>query len=321
MSVNLVCRFPETTSVYAVNRQCSSGLQAVAAIAASIRAGFIDVGIGAGVECMTKHYGPQSMPSELSKTVLTNAGAKACLVSMGETSENVAEKFGISRQDQDAFAVASHKKAAAAQEAGAFVSEIAIVHGVERDEGIRRDASLEGLAELKPSFRPEGSTTPGNASQISDGAAAVLLMRRSKARELGLKARARFVSFAVAGCHPEIMGIGPVYAIPRALELAHVAISDLSVIELNEAFASQALYCIRTLNLPPERVNMRGGAIALGHPLGATGARQIATILSIFDELANHDSQNKKPLFGLVSMCIGTGMGAAAVLQSEPPSK
>jgi acetyl-CoA acyltransferase 1 len=293
-----------------VNRQCSSGLQAVASIAGAIKAGYIDVGIGAGVESMTHYYGPQAIPTNLSKGVMQeSAAARKCLLPMGMTSENVAKRFGISRADQDTFAVESHKKAAKAQAKGDFEKEIVVTCGVSRDDGIRGDSSMEQLSQLKASFSQDGSTTAGNASQVSDGAAAVLLMRRSKARELGVAIMARFLGFAAVGCAPEIMGVGPVYAIPAVLKQTGLRMEDVGVFELNEAFASQALYCIRTLGLPMDKVNPSGGAIALGHPLGATGARQIATMLG---ELSRRNAR-----YGVVSMCIGTGMGAAAVIENE----
>ena len=228
---------------------------------------------------------------------------------MGVTSENVAKKFGISRADQDAFAVESHRKAAKAQAQGDFKDEIIATCGASEDDGIRGDSSVEQLSQLKTSFSQDGSTTAGNASQVSDGAAAVLLMRRSKAKELGVVILGRFLGFATVGCPPEIMGVGPVYAIPAVLQQTGLSIEDIDVFELNEAFASQALYCIRTLKLPLDKVNPSGGAIALGHPLGATGARQIATIL--------RELSRRRARYGVVSMCIGTGMGAAAVIENE----
>lgn len=296
-------------AVAAVNRQCSSGLQAVASIASAIKAGYIDIGIGAGVESMTHYYGPQATPSNLSAKVLETESAQNCLLPMGITSENVAGKFGISRADQDAFAAESHRKAAAAQKAGRFRQEITPALGVSDDDGIRADSSVEMLSRLKPSFREDGSTTAGNASQVSDGAAAVLMMRRSRARQLGLAVVGRFLGFASVGCPPEIMGIGPVVAIPAVLAQVGLSQEDISVFELNEAFASQALYCIRKLGLPKDKVNPNGGAIALGHPLGATGARQIGTLL--------YELARRRARYGVVSMCIGTGMGAAAVIECE----
>lgn len=298
---------PQSTSVCAINRQCSSGLQAVASVAASIKAGYIDIGIGAGVESMTHYYGPGAIPSNLSQIVLENQDASACLIPMGLTSENVSKIFNISRKDQDIFALKSHEKAAKAQADGAFKDEIVPVRNVSEDDGIRKDATIDSLSRLNPSFQKDGMTTPGNASQVSDGAAGVLLMRRSKAVELGLKPVGVFRGFVVKGCDPRIMGIGPVFAIPELLKQTRIDLSQIDLIELNEAFASQSIYCIRKLGLDPARVNPLGGAIALGHPLGATGSRQIATILG--------EMKRRNLRFGIVSMCIGTGMGAAALIE------
>eukprot|EP00004_Rigifila_ramosa_P021714 TRINITY_DN582_c0_g1_i1.p1 TRINITY_DN582_c0_g1~~TRINITY_DN582_c0_g1_i1.p1 ORF type:complete len:444 (-),score=113.14 TRINITY_DN582_c0_g1_i1:25-1299(-) len=312
--------FPETTSVMSVNRQCSSGLQAVANIAAAIKAGIIDIGIGAGVEHMTRGWGAGAM-SEVNPRADDFPLAADCLIPMGITSENVAKQFGVSREKQDRFAAESFRKAVAAQKAGLFKEEIVPVKAsvtdadgnekeviVSEDDGAR-PTTYEQLAKLKPAFSDTGSTTAGNSSQVSDGAAAVLLMRRSVAQKLGLAPLGRFVSYAVAGVPPSIMGIGPAVAIPQALQKAGLSIADISVFEINEAFASQAVYCVEKLGINPERVNPKGGAIAIGHPLGCTGSRQIATILP---ELKR---QNGK--FGVISMCIGSGMGAAAVIERE----
>ena len=259
---------------------------------------------------MTHYYGPQAIPTNLSKSVLQESSpARKCLLPMGATSDNVAKQFGISRADQDAFAVESHRKAAKAQAQGDFKDEIIATCGASEDDGIRGDSSVEQLSQLKTSFSQDGSTTAGNASQVSDGAAAVLLMRRSKAKALGVAILGRFLGFATVGCPPEVMGVGPVYAIPAVLQQTGLSVKDIDVFELNEAFASQALYCIRTLKLPLDKVNPSGGAIALGHPLGATGARQIATIL--------RELSRQRARYGVVSMCIGTGMGAAAVIENE----
>jgi len=248
--------------------------------------------------------------------------ASTCLMPMGITSENVAEKYGIPRDVQDKLAANSHAKAAAAQKAGFFDEEIVPVTTqvkdkegnvkavvVKADEGPRVETTVASLGKLKTVFKKDGSTTAGNASQVSDGAALVLLARRSEAKKLGLPIVARFRSYAVVGVDPAVMGIGPAYAIPAALEKASLKVSDIDVYEINEAFASQATMTIDHLKIPMEKVNPKGGAIALGHPLGCTGARQIATLLP---EL----KRNKKKL-GVVSMCIGTGMGAAGVIESE----
>lgn len=308
-----------------VNRQCSSGLQAVADIASAIASGFIDCGIAGGVESMS-FSGPPGDPSTIPPFNMSAAfdvpDAGNCLLGMGETSENVAEKFGVTRADQDAFAVRSHAKAAAAIKSGKFKSEIVPVKAivkdkdgnekevlVEHDEGARADTTLEGLAKLKPAFRKGGTTTAGNASQVSDGAAAVVLIRRSEAERLGLKIMGVFRGFNVSGCDPSIMGIGPAVAIPNLLKDCHVNVSDVDLFELNEAFASQALYCMQKIGIPESKVNLNGGAIALGHPLGCTGARQTATLMALLE--------GEKKKLGVISMCIGTGMGAAALFERQ----
>ncbi|XP_050996425.1 3-ketoacyl-CoA thiolase B, peroxisomal-like [Acomys russatus] len=310
---------PETVPLSTVNRQCSSGLQAVANIAGGIRNGSYDIGMACGVESMTLSQRGNS--GNISLRLLENEKARDCLIPMGITSENVAERFGISRQKQDAFALASQQKAARAQSRGSFRAEIVPVTTtvlddqgnkktitVTQDEGVRPSTSMEGLAKLKPAFKDGGSTTAGNSSQVSDGAAAVLLARRSKAEELGLPILGILRSYAVVGVPPDIMGIGPAYAIPAALQKAGLTVNDIDVFEINEAFASQALYCVEKLGIPAEKVNPLGGAIALGHPLGCTGARQVVTLL-------NELKRRGKRAYGVVSMCIGTGMGAAAVFE------
>ncbi|NXQ41271.1 THIKB thiolase, partial [Catharus fuscescens] len=285
-------------------------------------------------------------PGDISSSMMDNPKARDCLIPMGVTSENVAEKFGVSRKKQDAFALASQQKAALAvsvsnaslltgnsvprqawdgaakaQQMGLFKTEIVPVKTtvadaegnkktitVHQDEGIRPSTTLEGLAKLKPAFKEDGSTTAGNASQVSDGAAAVLLAKRSKAAELGLPVLGVLRSFAVVGVPPDVMGIGPAYAIPVAVEKAGLTLNDIDIYEINEAFASQAVYCVEKLGIPMEKVNPLGGAIALGHPLGCTGARQVVTLL-------NELKRRGKRAYGVVSMCIGTGMGAAAVFE------
>ncbi|KAI3631586.1 hypothetical protein MIR68_010469 [Amoeboaphelidium protococcarum] len=305
--------FPDTSSVCTINRQCSSGLQAVANIAAAIQTGVIEIGIGGGVESMTQHYTPDLFNIPVSKSILSNKQAKESLMAMGTTSENVVAQFKITREEQDKFAVSSHEKASRAQKSGYFKDEIipCSVGGAQlsEDDGIRHGTTYEGLSKLKPAFKENGTTTAGNASQVTDGAAAVLLMKRSKAQQLGLPIVGKWISFAVAGVPPHIMGIGPAFAIPKALKKAGLGVNDIDIYEINEAFASQCVQSIKTLNIPYEKVNPKGGAIALGHPLGATGARQIATLLP---ELKR---TGKK--LGVVSMCIGTGMGAAAVIRAE----
>lgn len=312
--------FPDTTSVVAINRQCSSGLQSVANIAAAIKAGMIDVGIGAGVESMTKGYGAGAM-GEINPRAGEVESAADCLIPMGMTSENVAKEFGIGREKQDRFAAESYRRAVEAQKAGKFVSEIVPMKAtvtnkdgdeseitVSQDEG-PKPTTYEKLASLAPAFSEDGASHAGNSSQVSDGAAAVLLMRRSKARELGVKPIARFVSYAVVGVPPKIMGIGPVFAIPAALKKAGLSIADIDTFELNEAFASQAVYCVEKLGLDPAKVNPLGGAIALGHPLGCTGSRQIATLLPHLQRTGGR--------YGVVSMCLGGGGGAAGVIERE----
>jgi acetyl-CoA acyltransferase 1 len=314
---------PNTTSVNTLNRQCSSGLSAVNQIANEIIAGQIDIGVGAGVESMTFGYGPASQPDGWSDKVLSCKEAEDCLIPMGFTSENVASDYGISRETQDKFAAASFQKAAAAQKAGRFKDEILPIKVkvvdpktekeheivVDSDDGIRDGVTAESLAKLKPAFSKTGSTHAGNASQISDGAAAVLLARRSTAKRLGLPIVGKYVAAAVVGVPPRIMGVGPAYAIPKALEKSGLTLKDIDFFEINEAFASQAVFSIDHLKIPYEKVNLNGGAIALGHPLGCTGARQVATGLNIA-------KQTNGRVF-VTSMCIGSGMGMAAVFVSE----
>ncbi|KAI8391484.1 Thiolase, N-terminal domain-containing protein [Radiomyces spectabilis] len=317
----LYAGFPESTSVATLNRQCSSGLQACVQIATAIQAGLIDIGIGAGVESMTHDYFSREVKVS-EKLASTSAAANDCKLPMGLTSENVATEYGITREEQDAFSVDSHKKAAAAQAAGWFKEEIVPVEAtivdkdgnsktivVDQDEGIRANSSLEGLAKLKPVFKKDGSTTAGNASQISDGAAAVLLMKRKTALALKLPILGKYVTACSVGVPPHVMGIGPAYAIPVVLERAGLGINDVDIYEINEAFASQALYTVKALGIPHEKVNPKGGAIALGHPLGCTGARQVATL---FPELHRTDKR-----IGITSMCVGTGIGMAAIWERE----
>ncbi|KAL1660761.1 Thiolase, N-terminal domain-containing protein, partial [Schizophyllum commune] len=314
---------PNTTAVNTVNRQCSSGLTAVNQIANEILAGEIDIGIGSGVESMTFGYGPGAAPDGYSEEVLKTKEAEDCLIPMGITSENVAADFGIGRAEQDAFAAQSFQKAAAAQKAGKFRAEIVPVQTtvidpkteqarpvlVDADDGIREGVTPESLAKLKPAFSKTGTTHAGNASQVSDGAAAVLLTRRSVAKRLGLPVLGKWVAGAVVGVPPRIMGIGPAVAIPRVLEKTGLTKEDVDFYEINEAFASQAVYSIKSIGIPFEKVNKHGGAIAMGHPLGCTGARQIATGLNIAKQYGDK-------VF-VTSMCIGSGMGMAAVFVSE----
>ncbi|CAJ1406163.1 unnamed protein product [Effrenium voratum] len=318
-----IAELPYDIPLSTVNRQCSSSLQATANIAAFIKAGVIDVGLAGGVENMSMFPMMATIDiTKLSAKILDYENAEACLLPMGLTSENVAAAYGIPREVQDAMAADSHKKALEAQKNGWFKEEIAPVtvetknkdgtvktQVVDTDSGPRAGVSRESLAKLKPAFKAGGSTTAGNSSQVTDGAAMVLLARRSAAEKLGLPIVARFRSFACVGVDPKLMGIGPAFAIPPALEKASLKVEDIDVYEINEAFASQATMSIEHLKIPMEKVNPKGGAIALGHPLGATGARQIATLLP---ELKR---QNKK--LGVTSMCLGSGMGAASVIELE----
>ncbi|KAL6462853.1 hypothetical protein MHYP_G00292750 [Metynnis hypsauchen] len=311
--------FPEKVPVYTVNRQCSSGLQALLNVAGGIRNGSYDMGLACGVESMSLRS--VGNPGDISSRMMDVEKARDCIIPMGITSENVAERFGISREKQDSFSLSSQQKAAVAQKRGLFQQEIVPVttkfvdeNGVERtitvtkDDGIRPGTTLEGLAKLRPAFKEDGSTTAGNASQVSDGAAAVLVGRRSTVEALGLPVFGVLRSSAVVGVPPDVMGIGPAYAIPAALEQAGLTVDDIDVFEINEAFASQAVYCVEKLGIPLNKVNPNGGAIALGHPLGCTGARQVVTLL-------NELKRRRKRAYGVVSMCIGTGMGAAAVFE------
>jgi acetyl-CoA acyltransferase 1 len=314
---------PNTAAVNTVNRQCSSGLSAVNQIANEIAMGQIDIGIGAGVESMTFGYGAQSQPEAWSEVVLANQEASDCLIPMGITSENVASDFSISREKQDHFAATSFQRAAAAQAAGKFKAEIVPVEVkwtdpkteevktivVQEDDGIRAGVTAESLGKLKPAFKKDGSTHAGNASQVSDGAAAVLMTRRSVAKRLGLPIIGKFVTAATVGVPPRIMGVGPLYAIPKALEKAGITKNDVDFFEINEAFASQAVYVTEGLGINFDKVNINGGGISIGHPLGATGARQVATGLNVAKQTGGR-------IF-VTSMCIGSGMGMAAVFVSE----
>ncbi|KAL2557046.1 3-ketoacyl-CoA thiolase 2 [Forsythia ovata] len=317
----LCAGFPDVVPIRTVNRQCSSGLQAVADVAASIKAGFYEIGIGAGLESMTVDQIDRIQ--KVRPRVESFAQARDCLLPMGITSENVAERYGVTRQEQDQAAVTSHKRAAAATASGKFKDEIIPVStkivnpesGEEKlvtisvDDGIRPNTNMIDLAKLKPAFKNNGTTTAGNASQVSDGAAAVLLMKRSLAMKKGLPILGIFRSFAAVGVDPAVMGIGPAVAIPAAVKSAGLELSDIDLFEINEAFASQFVYCSKHLDLDPEKVNVNGGAMALGHPLGATGARCVATLLHEMKR------RGKDCRFGVISMCIGSGMGAAAVFE------
>ena len=319
-----IAGLPYTVPGQTVNRFCSSGLQAIAIGAEHIMCGFADVIIAGGVESMSMvpMGGNKAVPNlKLVETYPEGYTA------MGVTAENVARKFGINREDQDAFALNSHQKAAAAIRAGKFKDEILPVKvktqevsedgkvsfrefNFDTDEGVRADTSLEALKNLRPAFSATGTVTPGNSSPLNDGASAVVILSKEKAKSLGLAPMATFRSFAVAGVPPELMGIGPVEAIPKALKFAGVALNQIDLYELNEAFASQALYICRTLGLNMDKVNVNGGAIALGHALGNSGARLTTTLV--------HEMRRRSGRYGVVSMCIGFGMGAAAVFEREP---
>ncbi|ASS90332.1 MAG: acetyl-CoA C-acetyltransferase [Bacillaceae bacterium] len=312
---------PYTVPGITINRFCSSGLQAIAYAAERIMLGHAEVIIAGGTESM-------SLVPMTGNVLRPNAKlaeeAPEYYMSMGHTAEQVAQKYNISREEQDEFAVRSHQKAALAIQNEAFAEEIVPVEITNRtvdannklqekktifrqDEGVRPETTKEVLSSLKPVFAVNGSVTAGNSSQMSDGAAAVMVMDRKKAEELQLKPLAKFRSFAVGGVPPEVMGIGPVVAVPKALELAGLELSDIGLIELNEAFASQAIQVIRELKLDEEKVNVNGGAIALGHPLGCTGAKLTLTLI--------HEMRRRNEQFGLVTMCIGGGMGAAGVFE------
>ncbi|MCY4145717.1 MAG: acetyl-CoA C-acyltransferase [Chloroflexi bacterium] len=313
---------PATTPGQTVNRFCSSGLQTIALAANSIIADQADVVIAGGAESMSSvpmtghHLSPNPHMAENAPNVY---------MSMGLTAERVASEFAISRADMDEFAYRSHRKAAAATDAGKFAAEIVpyqwqetiigadgkpteVMKMLGRDEHLRRETTLKALAKLKPVFKAGGSITAGNSSPLSDGAAAVIVMERAKAEQLGLAPLARFVGFAVAGVRPEIMGIGPIKAVPKLLGRARISLDDIDLIELNEAFAAQALAVIRELAMKPERVNVNGGAIALGHPLGCTGAK---LTVQLINEMKRRDSA-----YGMVTMCIGGGMGAAGLFEN-----
>jgi acetyl-CoA acyltransferase 1 len=318
----LVAGFPTTTAVKGMNRQCSSGLQAVVDIANAIKSGMIEVGIGAGSESMSTQYGPQAT-SEFSETLEAHTEAANCKVSMGVLSEQMAKDKKIPRTAQDAFAASSFQKAIRAQEQGLFDAELAPLTvqwtdpktdetktiTVSADDGVRPNITAESLSKVRPAFAKDGSIHAGNASQISDGAAAVLLMKRSTATRLGQPILGKYVQASIVGVPPLLMGVGPAAAIPVVLAKTGLAKDDVDIYEINEAFASQCLFCINELGLDEAKVNPKGGAIAFGHPLGVTGARQVSTLLT---ELKR---TGKK--VGVTSMCIGTGMGMAAVWVAE----
>ncbi len=313
---SFIAGIPDSVPAITINRFCSSGLQALAQGAASIAAGWQEVVLAGGIESMSQVAMGGQKPSPHPGLMETRPAA---YTPMGITAEIVADRFNVSRADQDAFAVSSHRKALDAINGGKFTGEIVpiqtrvSVDGVWKDitfatdEGPRADTSLEGLTKLRPAFKQGGTVTAGNSSQTSDGAAAVVIASREAAESMGLPILAVLRSYQVAGVPPEIMGIGPVAAIPKALAMAGLTVNDIDLYEINEAFAAQAVYCVRELGIDPARVNVNGGAIALGHPLGCTGAKLTATLLA---EMARRGSR-----YGVVSMCIGGGMGAAAVFE------
>jgi len=322
--MSLYAGFPSTVPALTINRFCASGLQAVAFAAERIMTGGADIIVAGGVESMSHvpmaGFKPSPHPAIVDER-------PDIYIAMGHTAENVAERFGISREDQDRFAADSHRKAARALAAGAFGEETVPVATSLRgfgddgkpwekkltlaaDEGVRPDTTPEALAKLKAAFKAGGTVTAGNASQMSDGAAAVLVMSRERAEALGLAPLAAFKSFALAGVDPDIMGVGPVEAIPKALRMAGLSVSDIDLFEINEAFASQCLHIIRALGLDERKVNVNGGAIALGHPLGCTGAKLSASLI--------YELRRRGGGRGVVSMCIGGGMGAAGVFEVFP---
>ncbi|HKW13462.1 MAG TPA: thiolase family protein [Candidatus Krumholzibacteria bacterium] len=312
---------PITIAGETVNRFCSSGLQAVHDASARIRLGEIEIAVAGGVESMSMI--PMSGVKPSPNPTLESSMPQA-YISMGNTAENVAEKYGVSREEQDKFALRSHQRSAAAIAAGKFAGELVSVRVVEKtvngknkiesretdftvDEGVRTDTSIEALAGLKPAFRVGGSVTAGNSSQMSDGAAALVIASEEAVKKLGAQPMGRLIAFATAGVEPELMGIGPALAIPKALKQAGLTLDDIGVIELNEAFASQAVYVARTLNIPDDKLNVNGGAIALGHPLGCTGAKLTTQLL--------HEMKRRNEKYGIVTMCVGGGMGVAGIFE------
>jgi acetyl-CoA acyltransferase len=320
--VTLRAGLPVSVPAETLNRFCSSGLQTIAHAAHTIMAGQAEVIVAGGAESMSmvpmtgNKFAPNPYFASEAPEVFTN---------MGLTAENVAAKYAVSREDQDAFALRSHQHAAAAVSSGLFDLEIVPIQveivepgpngkparrsfRVARDEGPRADTSLEALAKLKPVFKEGGTVTAGNSSQMSDGAAAVIVMSRAKADALGVKPLARFISYAVGGVDPALMGIGPIVAVPKALKLAGLKLEDIDLIELNEAFASQSLVVVRELGIDLNKVNVNGGAIALGHPLGCSGAKLTTQII--------HEMKRRGSRYGMVTMCVGGGMGAAGIFEN-----
>ena len=315
----LLAGLPQSVAGVTVNRLCASGLSAVVGAAHAIRAGDGELFVAGGVESMSRaplvtakpEYGDGTTWDTTLGWRFPNPRMEEMfpLESMGETGENVAERYGITREDQDAFALQSHRRWAAAHEAGRFADELVPVGEADLDEHPRPDTSLEKLATLKPAFREGGTITAGNASGINDGAAALVIASEKKARELGAEPLGRFVASAVAGVDPRFMGVGPVPAVQKLLARAGVEAADLDLVELNEAFASQSLQVIRELGLDPECVNVNGGAIALGHPLGMSGARLVVSLL--------HELRRREGRYGLATLCVGVGQGQAAIFERD----
>ncbi|KAL2362757.1 hypothetical protein RJZ56_004340 [Blastomyces dermatitidis] len=319
----LAAGIPYTAGAAAISRFCSSGLMSIQSVAYEIAQGSIEIGIALGAESMSK--GPDRTPQPFHPEIMKEPDAADCMQPMGQTSENVGDDFGISREMQDRYSVESFRRAEVAQKAGWFEDEIVPIRTtvkvgkdgkgpeevvVSKDEGPRYGTTLESLSKIRPAFPQFGNkTTGGNASQITDGAAAVILMKRSKPIELGQPILAKFVGATVAGVPPRIMGIGPSIAIPKLLSMYNLRNEDIDIFEINEAFASMAVYCIDKLGLDHEKVNPRGGAIALGHPLGCTGTRQVCTILS--------EARRTKKKVLVTSMCVGTGQGMAGLFINE----
>jgi len=296
---------PVAASAVTINRFCSSGLQSIATASERIIAGFGSIVIAGGTESMS--LVPMGGNKVAPNPALVDSYPDVYL-STGLVAENHAREASVSREEQDAFALRSHQRAVAAIDSGRFADEIVPLPELKTDEGPRRDTSLDALAKLRPAFHVKGTVTAGNSSQTSDGAAAVLVMSLNRARELGLQPLARFVAYATAGVEPERFGIGPVPAIKKALKLAGLSLDQMDLVELNEAFAAQVIACLRELPIDPDRLNVNGGAIALGHPLGCTGAKLTATLL--------YEMRRRKARYGLVSMCVGGGMGAAGIFES-----
>ncbi|KAK5443405.1 hypothetical protein LTS15_010750 [Exophiala xenobiotica] len=321
-SAVLAAGFPVSTAANVVSRFCSSGLLSIQTVAGSIATGAIEVGIAIGCESMSTNA---DKPPPMSDMVMSHPIAKDNVMPMGWTSENVAHDFNVSRESQDKYAAMSHNRAERAQREGWSADEItplttqwvdpktqtATTITVDKDDGIRPGTTYEGLAKIRSAFPQwgNGTTTGGNASQLTDGAAAVLMMKRSTAEKLGQPVVAKYVKSTVVGLEPRIMGIGPSFAIPKVLELTGLTKEDIDLFEINEAFASMYVYCVEKLGLDIEKVNVRGGAIAIGHPLGCTGTRQVVTVLS--------ELKRRKAKVALTSMCVGTGMGMAGVFVSE----